>query len=102
MWRGCYSICNLRYKTLNEISVELHNGCRYNYHFINNELLKEFEGQFQFLGKNTKKYVTVSLPIKKERDNGKTITYKLEFIDSFKFMATALWELVNNLSKIYS
>ena len=35
-------------------------------------------------------------------DNGKTITYKLEFIDSFRFMSTSLSKLVVNLSEIYS
>ena len=29
------------------------------------------------------------MPIKTELDNGKTITYKLKFIDSFRFMSTS-------------
>ena len=37
-------------------------------------------------GENSEKYITFSLPIKKEHDNGKTITYKLKFIDSFRYM----------------
>ena len=41
------------------------------------------------------------MPIKKELDNGKTIMYKLKFIDSFRFMSTSLWKLVDNLSEIY-
>ena len=47
------------------------------------------------------KYITFSVPIKKELDNGKTITYKLKFIDSFRFMSTSLSSLVDNLSEIY-
>ena len=44
-----------------------------------------------------------SVPISKELDNGKTITYKLKFIDSFRFMSTSLSSLVDNLSeKLYS
>ena len=39
--------------------------------------------------------------INKELDNGKTITYKLKFIDSFRFMSTSLSSLVDNLSEIY-
>ena len=35
------------------------------------------------------KYITFSVPIKKECDNGKTITHKLKFIDSFRFMSTS-------------
>ena len=41
------------------------------------------------------------MPIKKELDNNKTITYKLKFIDSFGFMSTSLSSLVDNLSEIY-
>ena len=44
------------------------------------------------------KYITFSVPIKKECDNGKTIAYKLRFIDSFRFMPTSLSELVDNMS----
>ena len=44
------------------------------------------------------KYITFSVPIKKECDNGKTIAYKLRFIDSFRFMSTSLSEFVYNMS----
>ena len=39
------------------------------------------------------------MPLKKE--NGKIITYNLKFIDSYRFMSTSLWNLVDNLSGIY-
>ena len=42
-----------------------------------------------------------SLTIKKELDNNETITYKLKFVDSFRFMSTSLSSLVDNLSEIY-
>ena len=48
------------------------------------------------------KYITFSVPIKKKCDNGKTIAYKLKFIDSFRFMATSLSELVDNTSGIFN
>ena len=35
-------------------------------------------------------------------DNGKTIIYKLNVIDSLRFMLTSLSKLVNNLSGIYN
>ena len=38
------------------------------------------------------KFITFSVPIKKKCDNGKTIAYKLSFIDSFRFMPTSLSE----------
>ena len=97
-----HSICNLRYKIPKEISAILHNGSTYDYHFIIKEIAKRFEGRFDWLGKNTEKYITFSVPIKKELDNGKTITYKLKFIDSFRFMSTSLSKLVDNLPEIYS
>ena len=43
------------------------------------------------------KYITFSVPIKKKCDNGKTIAYKLRFIDSFRFMSTSLSEIVDNM-----
>ena len=46
-------------------------------------------------------YVTFSVPIKKELNSGKTVTYKLKFIDSFRFMSTSLSELVDNTSDIF-
>ena len=66
-YRGAaHSICNLRYKTSKEIPVEFHNSSTYDYHFIIKELAEEFEGQFECLGENTEKYITFSVPIKKE------------------------------------
>ena len=45
------------------------------------------------------KYITFSVPIKKCND-GKTITKRLMFIDSFRFMSASLSDLVNNLSGV--
>ena len=97
-----HSICNLRYKTPKEIPVVFHNGSTYDYHFISNELPKEFEGQYVCLGENAEKFITFSVPIKKELDNVKKITYKLEFIDSCRFMSTSFSKLADYLSEIYS
>ena len=79
-----------------------HNASTYDYHFIIKELAKEFEGQFECLGEDAKKYITFSVQIKKGLDNGKTITYKLKFIDSFRFLSTSLSKHADNLSAIYS
>ena len=76
-----------------------HNGSTYDYHFVINKLAKEFHGQLECLGENTEKYITFSIPIKKELDNSKAITYKLKFIDSFRFMSTSLSSLVDSLSE---
>ena len=49
------------------------------------------------------KYITFSVQIKKQCDDNKIITYKLRFIDSFRFMSTSLPELVDNLTgKIFN
>ena len=95
---AAHSICNLSYKIPKEIPVVFHNGSTYDYHFIIKQLAKEFDGQFECLGENTEKYITFSVPIKKELDNSKTITYKLKFIDSFRFMSTSLSSLVDKFS----
>ena len=41
------------------------------------------------------------MPLKKENNNSKKITYKLKFIDSYRFMSTSLSNLVDNLSGFY-
>ena len=80
-FRGAsHSICDLRYKVPQEIPVKIHNGSKYDYHFLIKELAEEFKSQFEWLGENTEKYITFSVPIKD--DNGKTITYKIKFIDT--------------------
>ena len=88
-------------KVSKEIPVVIHNGSTYDYHFIIKQLAEEFKGQIECLGENTEKYITFSVPIKKELDNGKTITHKIKFIDSFRFMSTSLSNLVDNLSRMY-
>ena len=101
-FRGAaHSICNLRYKVPKKIPVVIHNGSTYDYYFIIKQLAEEFKGQFECLGENTEKYITFSVPIKKETNNGKPSTYKLKFIDSFRFMSASLYSLADNLSKIY-
>ena len=100
-YRGAaHNICNLRYKVPKEIPIVFHNGSIYDYHFIIKELVKEFEGNFECLGENTEKYITFSVPITKKIDNKDLeITYKIKFIDSYRFMASSLSKLVDNLSE---
>ena len=100
-YRGAaHNICNLRYKIPKEIPIAFHNGSTYDYHFIIKELVKEFDGNFECLGENTEKYITFSVPIKKKIENKDIeITYKIKFIDSYRFMATSLSKLVHNLAE---
>ena len=82
-----------------------HNGSRCDYDLIIKQLAKEFDGHLECLGENTEKYITFSATSKKQLDNNKTITQKLKFIVSFRFMSTSLStslsSLVDNLSEIY-
>ena len=105
-YRGAaHDICSLRYKMPKEIPVVFHNGSTYYYHFIIKELAEEFEGEFECLGENTEKYITFSVPIKKEiikidkdgNDKIMKISYKIKFIDSFRFKSSSLSSLVDNL-----
>ena len=64
------------------------------------ELAEQFKGQFECLGENTKKYITFSIPIKKQNDDGNTITYKIKFINSCRFMESKLSNLADNVSEI--
>ena len=100
-YRGAaHNICNLRYKVPKEIPIVFHNGSIYDYHFIIKELVKEFEGNFECLGENTEKYITFPVPIKKKIEKKDLeITYKIKFIDSYRFMASSLSKLVVNLSE---
>ena len=89
----------LRYKTPKKIPVVFHNGSTYDYHFITNKLGNKFFGEFECEGENTEKCITFSVPISRELDNSKTITCRLKFIDSFRFMPTSLSSHVDNLSE---
>ena len=100
-YRGAaHNICNLRYKVPKEIPIVFHNGSIYDYQFIIKDLVKEFEGNFDCLGEDTGKYITFSVPLKKKIENKNVeITYKIKFIDSFRFMSSSLSKLVDNLSE---
>ena len=99
---AAHRICSLRYGVPREIPVKIHNGSKYDYHFIIKELAEEFKGEFECLGENTEKYISFSVPIKKERndDTNETITYKIKFIDTCRFMRSKLSDLVDNSSEI--
>ena len=64
---------------------------------LQKKFAKEFDSQFECLGENTEKYKAFYAPIEKEvtntdKDYNKsvvTISYKIKFIDSTRFMARA-------------
>ena len=87
-FRGAaHSKCNLNYKVTKDIPIIIHNA-NYDTHFIINQLAEEFKGELNCIGENMEKYITFSVSVKKECGDGKTISLKLRFIDSFRFMST--------------
>ena len=93
------------YSEPKKISIVFRNGSNYDYHFIIKELAEEFKKQFTYLGESTEKYITITVPIEREvtriDKNGeqitKNISFILQFIDSARFMASSLANLVNNV-----
>ena len=103
-----HSICNLNFHVPSEISVLFQNSSNYDYHFIIKELANNFEGQFECLVENTEKYKFFSIPIEKEvtnfdKDGNEsvfTVSYRVKFIDSSRFVASSLSNLVDYLAEI--
>ena len=71
------------------------------------ELAEELKKQFTCTGGNTEKYITFTVQIEKEitridkigKEIAKNISYILQFIDSARFMASSLSNLVHKLSE---
>ena len=87
-----------------EILIVFHDGSSHDYHFIIKELPEKFQGKFTCLWQRTGKYITFTVPIEKQvtwinknrKKITKTIPYRLQFIDSIRFMASSLSNLVIN------
>ena len=76
-FRGAaHSRCDLNYKDSKDITIIIHNAS-YDTYFIINQLAEEFRGELNCIGKNMEKYITFSVPIKKECDNGKKLHINL-------------------------
>ena len=75
-----HSITNLKYRVPKKITIVFHNGSNYDYHCITKQLPEEPKEQFTCLGEKTE-----------------NIKYGiLQSIDSTRFMASSLSDLVNN------
>ena len=111
-YRGAaHNKCNLDYRKPNFTPVVFHNLSGYDSHlFIKN--LGFSKGDINCIPNNEEKYISFSKKIqvgtypKKALDaegdifyEQKPIYHTIRFIDSFKFMATSLDKLVNNLPK---
>ena len=90
-----HSIRNLKYSVSKTIRIAFHNGSNYDYHFIIKKSVEELKIQLTCLGKKTVKYITFTIPIRKEvtriDKNGeevtKNISYILQLIGSTRLMA---------------
>ena len=103
-YRGAaHNKCNLKYRRPNFIPVLFHNLSGYDNHmFIKN--LGATEGNINCIPNNEEKYISFSKDIvvgEYTNKNGKVVDVKqqLRFVDSFKFMASSLDKLVENLDK---
>ena len=66
-YRGAaHRLCNLKYSVPKRISKAFHNGSSYDYHFITKKLAEEFKKQLTWLGENTEKYITFTVPIENQ------------------------------------
>ena len=103
-FRGAaHSMCNLKYRLPKFYPVIFHNLSGYDSHlFIKN--LGKSEGKIDCIPNNEEKYISFSKHIlvdkfKNKKGEEKEVNREIRFIDSFKFMATSLDSLVNNLPK---
>ena len=86
-YRGAaHSIYNLKYSVPKSIPIVFHNGSRRKHCKIQNPFRVPIEKEVTRIDKNGK-VIT------------KSISYTLQFIDSARFMASSLSNLVNNLSE---
>ena len=100
-----HSIFDLKYSVPKKIHIVFHIGSNYDYHFIIKELAEKNFKKLTYLGENTEKCITFTIPIEKEvariYKNGEEITKMyLTYCNLFiRFMASSLSNLVNNLSE---
>ena len=106
-YRGAaHNLCNLEYKKPDFTPVVFHNLSGYGSHlFIKN--LGFSEGNIDYIPNNEEKYISFTERIQvgsytkkvENKEETKPLHHQIRFIDSFKFMATSLNKLVNNLPK---
>ena len=103
-YRGAaHSLCNLKNRKPNFTPALSHNLSGYDSHlFITN--LGFGEGNIDCIPNNEERYISFTKKIQVDsyiNKKGETIAlhHQIRFIDSFKFMATSLDNLVNNLPK---
>ena len=86
------SLCNLKDSVPKEISIIFCNGSNYHYYFIIKDLAEKFEKQVTCLGDNTEKELLkkVTRINKNGEENTEKTSYRLQFIDSARFIDSNL------------
>ena len=104
-YRGAaHNSCNLKYRKPKFIPVFFHNLSGYDSHLFIKKLGSPNENM-DCIPNNEEKYISFSKNIKvgeyKDKTTGEVRdkTFKIRFLDSFKFLPTSLGALVNNLPK---
>ena len=98
VYRGEYSVKKLKYSIPKEIYVVFRNRSNYDNHFVIKELIKEFEKCKTFSVAITKNAYAFRL-IKMEKKLQKLYRYRLQFLDSTRFMVGSLSNLVEHLAE---
>ena len=106
-YRGpAHNSCNLKYRKPKFLPVVFHNLTGYDSHLFIKKLGSDNDKEnIDCIPNNEEKYISFSKTVKvgeyKDKKTGevRNKTFKIRFIDSFKFMASSLEALVNNLPK---
>ena len=102
-YRGAaHNLCNLKYRKPNFTPVVFHNLSGYDSHlFIKN--LGFSEGNIDCIPNNEERYISFTKRIQvgsyTKKEETKPLHHQIRFIVSFKFMATSLDKLADNLPK---
>ena len=100
---AAHNLCNLKYRKPNFTPVVFHNLSCYDSHlFIKN--LGFSEGNTDCIPNNEERYISFTKRIQvgsytNKKEETIPLHHQIRFIDSFKFMATSLDKLVDNLPK---
>jgi len=86
--------CNALFRKSKCVPVFFHNLSGYDAHLFVKTLKSMGEGNIDCIPNTEEKYISFS---KRIQDEEGKLKYKLRFLDSFKFMASSLDKLVNNL-----
>jgi len=95
--RDCaHQKCYALYRKPKFEPVVLHNLSGYDAHLFVKNLNSDGSGHISCIPNSEERYISFSKSI---YDENKKFKYKFRFIESFKFMPTSLYKLVNNLEK---